>query len=118
MPFAINTTVCIAPEALPIFNLSSFEYATIIKVDEARGRVTLRRLGPGGSWRQKTIDADSDGIVEVPVSEPSNSRLHASRRTLVAFVEDGIIHVGQILIVRPGTDVEPQHLERARANLR
>ena len=33
--------------------MSSFEYATVIKVDEDRGRITLRRIGAGGSWRQK-----------------------------------------------------------------
>ncbi len=99
MVFTINSTVCIAPEALPSLHLEAFEYAIVLKIDEARGRVTLRRIGSDGSWRQKTVDQDLDGIVSVPDTEPTQSRLHAQQRTFVAFLEDGIIQIGQIRTV-------------------
>ena len=41
MVIAINSTVCIAPEALPSLNLLAFEYATVTKIDEERGRITF-----------------------------------------------------------------------------
>ena len=115
MVFSINSTVCIAPEALPLLHLSSFEYATITKIDEARGRITLRRIGTGGSWRQKTVDQDLDSIVEVPHLEPTQSRLHASRRTFVAFLEEGIILLGQIRAVQEGSGENPQHQVEVQA---
>ncbi len=73
MVFTIHSTVCIAPEALPSLNLQTFEYVTVTKIDEARGHVTLRRIGSGGSWRQKTVNQDLDGIVEVSDLEPTLS---------------------------------------------
>ena len=37
-------------------------------MDKERGRCTLRRIDTGGSWRQKTIDQNIDGIMEVSAS--------------------------------------------------
>ena len=115
MVFTLNSTVCIAPEALPALNLPSFEYATVVKIDEDRGRVTLSCVGSGGTWRQKTIHWDLDGIVVVPDTEPTLSRLHANLRARVVFLEDGIIQLGQIISVQAGPDDNDNHLVEIHA---
>ena len=104
MNLAINTTVCIEPNAIPSLQLTRHEYAVVSKVDAARGRITLRRVGGAGSWRQKTIDDDMDGIHVVPALEPTGSRLFARMRELVAFLLDGVIRVGQVSNVQSEND--------------
>ena len=50
-----------------------------------------------------------------PGSQPTHPCLHASLRTLVAFTAENVIQFGQILAIRAGLDIDPDHMVEIQA---